>query len=377
MSKKILFLCEDIWSMGEKKGVSSLYRLIQTVKYEFEVAVLQPVPQNFYVKNRYIQYLLNMLFYIRNNIKYIILGIRQKNKPDVIYASSSLPSFAAYFLSKYYDIPYLQRLYGTFLFHKLGNKIELLKNYQEVISFLLPANKYIITDDGTYGDRVAEYFGISEKKIFFEKNGVDKLALEDKALFRREIRKEFNIPENALVAISVSRLVGWKRVDRSIKAFNKISDKDIFLIIVGDGEEREACEALKDNLNILFVGALTGEKVREFMLASDIFVSMYDLSNLGNPLLEAMSAGLAIITLDNGNTKDVYDGNNMILLEYKSEEEIVSSLTKTILWLKANLEEKVLLQQSANEYAQVNLLTWEERINKEFKEILYWSNKCE
>lgn len=377
MSKKILFLCEDIWSMGEKKGVSSLYRLIQTVKYEFEVAVLQPVPQNFYVKNRYIQYLLNMLFYIRNNIKYIILGIRQKNKPDVIYASSSLPSFAAYFLSKYYDIPYLQRLYGTFLFHKLGNKIELLKNYQEVISFLLPANKYIITDDGTYGDRVAKYFGISEEKIFFEKNGVDKLALEKKTLFRGEIRKELNIPENALVVISVSRLVQWKRVDRSIMAFNKISDKDIFLIIVGDGEERAKYEKLKKNSNIIFTGALTGEKVKEFMLASDIFISMYDLSNLGNPLLEAMSAGLATITLDIGNTKDVYNGKNMILLEHKSEEEIINSLVHTILELKINFKERISLQESARAYAESNLLTWEERINKEFKEIVYWSNKYE
>lgn len=54
-----------------------------------------------------------------------------------------------------------------------------------------------------------------------------------------------NLPPNAFLTITVSRLVKWKRVDRAINAFNMIKEKDAFLLIIGDGEEREHYESLE------------------------------------------------------------------------------------------------------------------------------------
>lgn len=109
------------------------------------------------------------------------------------------------------------------------------------------------------------------------------------------------------------------------------------------------------------------------MAGCDVFLSLYDISNLGNPLFEAMNAGLAIITLDNGDTKSIYD-NNMILLDCSSEEEIVKNVYEKIFYLKSNAKIRKRIGVEAEAYINGKVLSWEERISIEIKEILYWSN---
>lgn len=388
MRKNILILSEEIWSLGKNAGVTSLMRLISSLSNNFEVIVFKPDEEvlsdvkykNFKktktpFSNKYVSYFFNVFSYFQLNIKYFIAGLCLRKKPDVIYVSSNLPTIAGYLLSKYYRIPYIQRQYGTFLYPKLSNWLELIKYHAEVISFLLPAQKFIITDDGTYGDKVAEYFNIPNEKILFLKNGIDK---DGKELCKEECRKyiieKLKLSPNAFLTIMVSRLVKWKRVDRAINVFNMIEDKDTFLLIIGDGEEREHYESLKNNSNIIFLGALSNLEVQKYMAACDLFLSLYDLSNLGNPLLEAMNAGLPIITLDNGNTKSVYKNKNLVLLPYLSEEEIVKNVYDNILFLKDNIELRSKIAENAKLYAKEEIFSWKDRISIEVKEILYWSN---
>ena len=108
------------------------------------------------------------------NIACIYYGCTIKEKPNIIYVSSSLPAISGYILSLYYKVPYIQRQYGTFCEKKLSSRLEKIKSFQEVLSYKLPATKFIITDDGTYGDEVAEYFGISNEKVLFWRNGIDR-----------------------------------------------------------------------------------------------------------------------------------------------------------------------------------------------------------
>ncbi len=139
-------------------------------------------------------------------------------------------------------------------------------------------------------------------------------------------------------------------------------------------EEREHYESLKNNSNIIFLGALSNLEVQKYMVACDLFLSLYDLSNLGNPLLEAMNAGLPIITLNNGNTKSVYKNKNLILLPCSSEEDIVKNVYNNILLLKENVVLRSKIAKNAKLYAKEEILSWEDRISMEVKEILYWSN---
>lgn len=369
----ILFLCEDIWSMGHNKGVSSLNRIIEVLKRENKIMLLTPEVGCRQLKNRYLEYVYNFLKYICINVSYICQALKMSDKPKMIYVSSPLATVAGKFLSVYYNVPYIQRLYGTFLYKKLGNRFEMLKSYQEVLAFWFEASKYIITDDGTYGDKVAKYFNIPQEKILFLVNGVDKVENIDRNGCRADLCSTYGISKDSFLIISVSRLVSWKRVDRIIKAMNiLLQHKDIYYLLIGEGIEKEYYKRISLNDNVIFVGSKTNEELKRYYLAADVFVSMYDLSNLGNPLLEAMSAGIPIITLNNGDTKKVYDGENMILLKVKSDEEIERDLAHEICMLKENATMRKKLQNAAKRYANENLLSWEERIDIERRTIQYF-----
>ena len=174
------------------------------------------------------------------------------------------------------------------------------------------------------------------------------------------------------VLLTVSRLAGWKCVDRSIQALPNVLRRfsSTILIVVGDGPERERLERLALEVgvrdHVRFEGAVPHSEIPKYLAAADIFLSFYDLSNVGNPLLEAMMAGKCIITLNNGDTaRFVKDGDNGILLEYS---ELVQ-LPDVIVRLLADSEEKNRLGANARRFAEKNFWDWEERMDKEIEDV--------
>jgi glycosyltransferase involved in cell wall biosynthesis len=382
-NKKLLFLLDDIWSMGKDKGVLSLYNLLKKCDDNNHITIFTtekhdlnrefPNAKIYYFRlmftinnksNKYYRLFLNRLNTFGINIQYIYKFLTFKNKNyDLLYCSSSMPIYATIFIKKIFNIKSVHRMYGTFLYSKLGKYIEYLKNFEEFMIFKSKADKYIITDDGTYGDKVADYFNIPKSKVEFLRNGVNQYPL---LLSHDEIYKKYALDKNNFYILSVSRLVNWKRVDRTIEAMNKIENKNIVFLIIGDGPEKENLENIAKKDNVTFLGSKTHAEVRELMKVIDIFVSMYDLSNVGNPLLEALVEGCAIITYDVGNTSSVINGKNGILIPFnKNEEKIIETLRYTIMELASDINSLEKLKQNALFYANKNLFDWDTRIGYE------------
>jgi glycosyltransferase involved in cell wall biosynthesis len=165
-----------------------------------------------------------------------------------------------------------------------------------------------MTDDGTKGDKVTEAIRKSKDRFLFLKNGVDMVeAKESKAsddiqtLIDTSNDYEYNF-------ISVSRLQSWKRLDRSIQVFEAFlkTNPNCRYIIVGDGEKKlmleEYVRANSLTNNIIFTGGIGKSDINHLMKNSDIFLSHYELSNVGNPLWEAISNECLVVTLANGDT---------------------------------------------------------------------------
>lgn len=227
-----------------------------------------------------------------------------------------------------------------------------------------------MTNDGTQGDKVLQQLGVDMRKVRFWLNGVDW------NLFRSmpdpEQVKEFLGVSGKHVLMCISRLVSWKRVERSIEALPGIVEQypNTVLIIVGDGPERRRLEQLATALgvkeHVRFEGAIPHSEVPKYLAAADIFLSFYDWSNVGNPLLEAMMAGKCIVTLNNGDTaKFIKNGENGILLEY----EDLPRLPEVIKNLLANEELRNRLGANARKFAEKNFWSWEERIEAEIAEV--------
>ena len=383
MSKKvkILYLLGDIWSLGKNKGMPSIYKILEKSHESMDVTIFTTDVNRYEAelpdakieyfhnkqikfRNRYLTYFLIRLQNIILNFKYIISFLSTKKDFDIVYCSSSIPIYATIFIKKVYKMKTLHRIYGTFLYPSLGNKLDQLKKFEEVMSFKVNADHYIITNDGTHGDKVADYYKIENKKVSFLRNGINKNNVS--SLYSLTYDK-YDLNKNDFHLLCVSRLVNWKRVDRIVHAVNTILNSDIKLLVVGDGEERDTLSLLATNENIRFLGSVSSSEVQELMHVANIFISMYDLSNVGNPLLEALSFGLPIITYDSGDTKEIIDGENGILISSTDENEIIEELKQHILYLYRNKTKREEYSFKALAFAKNHLLSWDERIKLEME----------
>ncbi len=133
--------------------------------------------------------------------------------------------------------------------------------------------------------------------------------------------------------VTATRLARWKRVDRAVDAVALLRNEGIAarLLIVGDGEERTNLEEQVRDLGlqdlVTFVGPVPQPEVQRYLWAADVFLSTNELSNVGNPLLEAMIAGRCVLTLDEGDTRDlIRDGETGVLLHSGEPQVIADAL---------------------------------------------------
>jgi glycosyltransferase involved in cell wall biosynthesis len=108
-------------------------------------------------------------------------------------------------------------------------------------------------------------------------------------------------PAGPFTIVTVARLVPGKNIDLLIRAFARIhgSIEGTRLVVVGDGPERGALEALRTRLNLAqaveLVGHATNRQVREHMARAHVFALPSAPESLGTVYLEAMSIGVPIV----------------------------------------------------------------------------------
>jgi len=156
---------------------------------------------------------------------------------------------------------------------------------------------------------------------FFQKN-----RIED-ADELRELRLENGLPEDHMVIASCSRLTKRKRIDLNIKAIAKMRDRNVSLLLIGDGPERETLQAMANSLgvNVVVTGFVGQVKVAKLFSVVDVFVllSSYDASP--KALNEAMSFPIPLVVSDGvGTARDlVREGINGYIYRDGEEDALV------------------------------------------------------
>lgn len=191
-----------------------------------------------------------------------------------------------------------------------------------------------------YLANIVKGWGIDESKIKTIYNGVDFKPAE---LSREEARNKINIHGNIL--LSVGRLVPWKGFRMLIKIMPRLLEINQFfrLVIVGDGPEKKILEIMVKNLGLEKKVFITGKKSKEelavYLAAADIFVLNTGYEGFSHQLLEAMSAGVPIITTAAGGNKEIIrQGENGFMIKYNDEFNLIEAV-KT-LWKMPELREQ-------------------------------------
>lgn len=391
--KNIIFLTFlNLWSMDKNKGAPSFYKTVDAyLSSGWNVTLINPkyddgvtpkisglnqvtFKSNFYplVKIKKIGFLGRIFHNIYGNYILCKLGekiLKKYNYKACIYSYEVNSVYAGGKLARKYNLPFVTRFQGTILAPIKDNLFNRLRRYPHFQALRTKANVTIMTDDGTKGNVVLKRLKNDSEIVRFWRNGVDiKLEAPKNIAEMEEIKQHLGINQNEKVLLTVSRLVGWKRVDRAIEALAVVVKEkpNVKLVVVGDGEEKQNLVTLVKKLNItknvLFIGAVPQTEVKNYLDLADVFLSLYDLSNVGNPLLEAMSRGKPIITLNVGDTASLIKNNeNGVILELSQLDEIPRYVHKII----DNNEYAKMLGNNAKRYAKDHFWSWQDRMKAE------------
>jgi len=117
----------------------------------------------------------------------------------------------------------------------------------------------------------------------------------------------------------VSRLVPYKRIDIVVQAFNELG---LPLIIIGDGRDRPALEAMADS-NIRFLGRVSDAKMRDYMARCRAFLFPGE-EDFGITPIEAMAAGRPVIAYAGGGALEtVIEGITGTFFSKQTPESLV------------------------------------------------------
>jgi glycosyltransferase involved in cell wall biosynthesis len=121
-----------------------------------------------------------------------------------------------------------------------------------------------------------------------------------------------SLPHRPPRILGVGRLIPRKGFDLLIDAMREVA---CTLTLAGDGPMREqlAARAAENGCQVTFAGALDQCALTELYQTHDIFVLPSRTEGMSNALLEAMAAGLPVITANTGGAGTLIDGNGCIV----------------------------------------------------------------
>jgi len=139
----------------------------------------------------------------------------------------------------------------------------------------------------------------------------------------KPVEKEQKIPEKVKF-IYVGQVTYRKGMHYLLKAFSELESFGILIDIVGGWRsDTNLYEKYKKCKNIIFHGNIPHEKVKDLLLAANVFVFSSLTEGLSLSCLEAFSCGLPVICSTNAGANDlVVDGINGFVIRSDDVEQI-------------------------------------------------------
>jgi GalNAc-alpha-(1->4)-GalNAc-alpha-(1->3)-diNAcBac-PP-undecaprenol alpha-1,4-N-acetyl-D-galactosaminyltransferase len=161
------------------------------------------------------------------------------------------------------------------------------------------------------------------------------------------IDNDYNIVEDLSkyqpYILSVGRFSKQKNFEMLINAYSKSkTQRNVKLLILGEGENREKFENLIEKLDLPNKVLLLGQKdnIKDYYLQSDIYILSSSYEGFPNVLIEALSNGCACIATNcpTGPKEIIINNENGILVENENQEAMTRAIDK--LFFDENLKDK-------------------------------------
>lgn len=176
---------------------------------------------------------------------------------------------------------------------------------------------------------LSRYEFIPAAKIRVIYNGIQ--SLDGAGAQSNGVRSRLNIPVEAFVLGTVARLDPVKNQSMMLEAFAQLCIRypDVWLLMVGDGPDRQQLEALSSELGIAERVIFTGfqSEPAPYLATMDLFLLSSHTEGTSMTLLEAMSLGIPVVaTAVGGNPEIVADGDTGYLVRPGDSESLASAV---------------------------------------------------
>jgi glycosyltransferase involved in cell wall biosynthesis len=257
------------------------------------------------------------------------------NAADLVHVHGHpyLSSFYAAKLARFLGKPVVATQHNTFIAYQgmLWDHVEWWNDTSVGKQVLRTADKIVTVSNAT--KRYVLSLGADPEKTSVLHNGVNVDRFKPDKTLREDKRRKLGIPENAIVILTVRRLVYKNGIDTLIESAKTALRQNTALVFlaVGTGPDRDTVQAKIQEMgiakNFKLAGFVPDADLPSYYNAADIFV-LPSKSGEGLPLvaLEAMSTGLPVVATDIGGIAEVMVEDCGKLVPASKPEEMANAI---------------------------------------------------
>ncbi|MEO6219755.1 MAG: N-acetyl-alpha-D-glucosaminyl L-malate synthase BshA, partial [Ginsengibacter sp.] len=234
-----------------------------------------------------------------------MVDVIMNNNVELLHVHYAIPHASAAYMAKQIlikegvDIPVITTLHGTDI-TLVGRD----KTYSPVVTFSMNESNAITAVSKNLRDETYKNFKI-EKEIEVIYNFVDVKRFDRKPV---TVFKQIIAPDNERILLHASNFRKVKRVGDVVKVFEQLNKKiPSKLLFVGDGPERSDVERLSResdaHTHIRFLGRQ--EQMEDILPISDLFILPSEYESFGLVALEAMAAGVPVVSTNAGGLPEI------------------------------------------------------------------------
>jgi glycosyltransferase involved in cell wall biosynthesis len=220
-------------------------------------------------------------------------------------------------------------------------------------------NAHVVITPSEYLKNIIAGWGIAREKIKVIPNAV---IVPEALPSKEEARSRLGL--EGVILLSAGRLVPWKGFRALIAMMAQIKNEvpEARLLIIGSGPEEEPLKAyVRDNElegRVSFIGSVPRDTLWAYLAAGDIFLLNTAYEGFSHQLIEAMSAGIPVVTTAvGGNPEIIEDGIEGLLVPYNDAETLRRRIVFLLQDKKRSAEIRERAKKKAAQFSLERMLT--------------------
>lgn len=255
----------------------------------------------------------------------------KRERPNIILVNGFNTSFVAMLSSAGLCIPIFSSWHGDYYPTTFEQKLRkpifdlILKlTFRHVIKGIVTVSHF--------SKKALTEKGINPEKITVIHNGIPELA-ESSPVKLTEMRRELQVPDDALLFGTACRLASEKGLEWFLRTAAKVVQyrPELRFVIWGDGPQKEPLQRLVRDFKVKEFVKIPGyiDDVGKYLKALDVFFLSSSAENFPISLLEAMRAGLPIISTRVGGVPEaIKDGVQGIMIPFGDDDALGKAITQ-------------------------------------------------